>query len=281
MPKALSIPPLYELIELYVNQEQTSYQIAEKYNTFPSTVLRWLRKHKIERRKAGHKKGTPAWNKNTVMKEETKEKIATSTKGRIPWNKGKTGVQVAWNKGSTMSDPRVKENVEKSTESIQTQFRKGRKPHNLGKPSPKKGIKRPLQVGRKISEGLKGKRKSRKHRKALSETCIKEGRFRHEKNPNWKGGLSYEKYPEKWLNGIGKTLRAKIRKRDNQTCQICGKTKYELNQALHVHHIDYDKHNLNEDNLISLCKNCHHETNGDRKHWEDFFKEKIRRFSVS
>ena len=31
--------------------------------------------------------------------EETKKKMSEAAKGRIPWNKGKKGVQVAWNKG--------------------------------------------------------------------------------------------------------------------------------------------------------------------------------------
>jgi len=31
--------------------------------------------------------------------EESIEKIKTKLKGRVPWNKGKTGSQVAWNKG--------------------------------------------------------------------------------------------------------------------------------------------------------------------------------------
>lgn len=30
---------------------------------------------------------------------ETKKKMSEAAKGRIPWNKGKKGVQVAWNKG--------------------------------------------------------------------------------------------------------------------------------------------------------------------------------------
>ena len=34
-----------------------------------------------------------------INSEKTRRKISDSCKGRIPWNKGKKGVQVAWNKG--------------------------------------------------------------------------------------------------------------------------------------------------------------------------------------
>lgn len=36
--------------------------------------------------------------------EETKRKISEAKKGRIPWNKGKKGLQVAWNKGKKMKE---------------------------------------------------------------------------------------------------------------------------------------------------------------------------------
>ena len=35
--------------------------------------------------------------------KETREKIAQAIKGRVPWNKGKNGVQKAWNKGVSSS----------------------------------------------------------------------------------------------------------------------------------------------------------------------------------
>lgn len=43
--------------------------------------------------------GLIVFRKGIVFTEEHKAKISAATMGRIPWNKGKRGVQVAWNKG--------------------------------------------------------------------------------------------------------------------------------------------------------------------------------------
>jgi len=83
---------------------------------------------------------------------------------------------------------------------------------------------------------------------------------RKEDTPNWRGGLSFEPY------GIDfdDDLKDKIRARDNYKCQIC---ESEGDRKLDVHHIDYDKMNNKEDNLIALCRTCHCSTNGNRKYW--------------
>jgi alpha-mannosidase len=44
-------------------------------------------------------KGNKLGNTNFQYSEESIEKMKTKLKGRVPWNKGKTGSQVAWNKG--------------------------------------------------------------------------------------------------------------------------------------------------------------------------------------
>lgn len=48
----------------------------------------------IEKLKISHKN----------MSDETRKKIGEGGKGRIPWNKGKKGVQKAWNKGKVFSE---------------------------------------------------------------------------------------------------------------------------------------------------------------------------------
>ncbi len=49
-----------------------------------------------------------------------------------------------------------------------------------------------------------------------------------------------------------KNIRKKILKRDEDKCRICFKEYY-----LHVHHIDYDRLNNKDSNLVTLCEPCH------------------------
>lgn len=85
---------------------------------------------------------------------------------------------------------------------------------------------------------------------------------------DWDGYVSFEPYGEEFND----SLREKIRKRDNYTCQECGKTQEKLGRKLAVHHIDYDKTNNDEDNLISLCHSCHSKTNFNRDDWTIHYK---------
>lgn len=61
-------------------------------------------------------------------------------------------------------------------------------------------------------------------------------------------------------------IRKQIYKRDNYICQDCGikciskkylKNKKESNRIIQCHHIDYNKKNNKEENLITLCLKCH------------------------
>lgn len=52
---------------------------------------------------------------------------------------------------------------------------------------------------------------------------------------------------------------------------------YEKENAtvLSVHHINYNKYDQTEDNLISLCKSCHTKTNFSREDWTIYFYEEV------
>lgn len=66
----------------------------------------------------------------------------------------------------------------------------------------------------------------------------------------------HDPYPIEWTPRFKKS----IRERDGYACQECG--VLEAGRAHDVHHIDYDKHNLDESNLITLCRTCHGRTTG-------------------
>lgn len=88
-------------------------------------------------------------------------------------------------------------------------------------------------------------------------------KFSGENHPGWKGGRE-PYYGPNW-----KRQQKKARKRDNHTCQKCGKTNKELGRELDVHHktplrkfkgkdgnINFEEANKFS-NLISLCQKCH------------------------
>ena len=81
-------------------------------------------------------------------------------------------------------------------------------------------------------------------------------------------GIPYENtdYPKKFYS-----IREEIRFRDRYKCQVCGCFQLENKKQLDVHHIDYDKQNCKENNLISLCPKCHRKTNGSRNFWNRYF----------
>ena len=130
-----------------------------------------------------------------------------------------------------------------------------------------KGKKHTDETKRKISESQKG-RKGYWEGKKMSEEHRKKLSISHKGNKChfWRGGISFLEYGPSWSND----LKESIRKRDRFICRLCGKHQDESYRKLDVHHIDYNKKNLDPKNLISLCKNCHSKTNTDREYWSRY-----------
>ena len=101
------------------------------------------------------------------------------------------------------------------------------------------------------------------------------------KNPNWNNGSSFEPYGLDFNNN----LKEQIRKRDNYRCQECLRHQDELfkkvkggkirKYKLHIHHIDFNKQNNNQNNLISLCNSCHTQTLYNRENWIEYYQKKM------
>jgi hypothetical protein len=85
--------------------------------------------------------------------------------------------------------------------------------------------------------------------------------FKGRNNPNFKDWISREPYSLKWTT----ELKESIRTRDNYKCNLCNKF------GNHVHHIDYNKQNCEDSNLITLCNRHHLLTNSNRDYWFAYF----------
>lgn len=142
--------------------------------------------------------------------------------------------------------------------SPKTEFKKGQKSWITGRNHTKKAKK-------KLSIAKKGKLNPEHSLRMLREN-----------NPNWKGGITFEPYGIEF----DKDLKDKIRERDNFTCQICSIDEQNLKRKLSIHHIDYDKQNNKEENLISLCNICHCKTEYNRLKWILYFQTKLNKMEV-
>lgn len=71
-----------------------------------------------------------------------------------------------------------------------------------------------------------------------------------------------EYYPKEF----NEKLKNQVKQRDNHCCQLCN-----CCEILCVHHIDYNKENIDLQNLITLCRTCHNATNSARTFWEIIF----------
>jgi len=95
-------------------------------------------------------------------------------------------------------------------------------------------------------------------------------------NPNWQGGIAKLPYAFEFTS----ELKESIRKRDDYICQNCGMVEEEhlivYGEVLNCHHINYNKQNCKENNLISLCISCNSRANANRSYWKNLYREKIK-----
>lgn len=133
-----------------------------------------------------------------------------------------------------------------------------------GKNNPNYGKKHSQETKEKIRQKRKGGKLSEEHK-----AKIKQNTPSGKESPHWQGGIA--PYPAQW-NG---EIRDIVRERDKYVCRMCGMKQSVLNgcnKKLDVHHIDYDRNNLDPENLITLCRRCHSKTNYNRDDWMNFFQ---------
>lgn len=153
-----------------------------------------------------------------------------------------------------------------------SEAQRGSKNHHYGKPLS-------AEAKRKISLALKGRPLSDEHKRnirlalntpemraKLSAADMKRNQ-KGENHPNWRGGISSEPYSFEF----DANLKCVIRERDDFSCQNCGKREEQIGRTLHIHHIDYDKRNNEETNLVTLCPSCHSKTLFGRQAWMAMF----------
>lgn len=160
--------------------------------------------------------------------------------GKIPWNKGWKGLQVAWNRGLTLSDAH-KINLRKNHKGMSGRAMSIEHKRNIGLAN-KKNVGRIPTV---------------EHRRKLSVAQKK--RVLEGTHNLYKGGVSPI---NKIIRGSleYKLWRESVFKRDNYTCVWCGKRGVELN-ADHIKPFAfYPELRFAIDNGRTLCVPCHKTT---------------------
>jgi len=192
--------------------------------------------------------------------------------------------RIAWAIGKPLSKEQILK-LSKSHlgqhSSPKTEFKKGIAPWNKGKTFEELyGIKKAKIMKKQISKFFIGKKHTEEWKVNAGERMKLNNPMKNPeivkklsgKNSNfWNGGISFEKYPQEFNT----YLKNNIRQRDNQICMNCNIHREKLKEALMVHHINYDKKCSLIQNLISLCRRCHVQTNQNREYWIKLFQDKL------
>ncbi|MCK9570396.1 NUMOD3 domain-containing DNA-binding protein [Candidatus Pacearchaeota archaeon] len=223
-------------------------------------------------------KGQTAWNKGIVGEkstsfgkhhsEETRKKLSALRKGmpgHLPSPETKRKMSEA-HKGHPVSEE-TKEKFrgennhfygKHHTEDARRKISESRQGKRTGKDNPFYGKHHPPEILAKISEANKGE-----NNPWYGTGGPMKGRTL-DKNPAWKGGISFEPYCPKFNNGF----KEYVRDRFGHTCFLCNSS--ELSEKSHIHHIDYNKNSICKGRdwaFVPLCRSCHMKTNANRWHW--------------
>ena len=177
------------------------------------------------------------------LTKETKKKISESMKGKVKTKEHLDNLRKSYKKRSLNKEYRLKLSEGKLGE-LNPNYKDG-------STNKKRYCK---DCGKSITKGSKLGR---------CKLCSTQGKL----NPCYIEDLIRD-YPLEF----NRILKEQIRVRDNQQCQICGILQKNYYRKLDVHHIDYDKDNLNQENLITLCSSCHVCTNHNREIYIEYFR---------
>lgn len=179
---------------------------------------------------------------------EQRRKLSDACKGRIPWNKGKTGLP------SLSEETKKKLSIALSNRVLSDEHKRKISEAHIGSKKPwsgnKKGYIHSMEARKKLSEAGRKRKMSTEQRIRLAE------RQKGEKSHFWKGGITNK---NKLIRNSTKyqLWREAIFKRDDYTCQICFIRGGRL-QADHIKPFAFfPELRFELTNGRALCEPCH------------------------
>ena len=248
---------------LYVDELQSPPEIAEKYNCSPITITNQLKKIGIKLRSCSEAQKVLGRTISQEQREQHSERM--SGEGNPMYGKKRT----------ENAKKQIGEGLQKYYDVHPGAFL-GKK-HTEETKQKMKEILRTEETNQKISKALTGTHLSEETKKKISISCkglvVGERNWMYGKTgrncPHYIDGRSFLPYPPEF----DKTLKRKILSRDANRCHFpqCNTT-----QNLCPHHIDYNKFNSIEENLITLCISHNSKVNFNREYWMEYFQKLIK-----
>ena len=213
-------------------------------------IKKFINGHSPSRFKEGH-----------ITTEITRKKISIKLKGQKPSPN-------AFTKEALLKRTNSRKDYKSSIETnIKIGIKMLKNKNRLDKPCSEEAK---IQISEK-------RKKLFKEGKIVISGCAKLSKEDPTWHPCFNNYSSFEPYGIEFNN----QLKEQVKEKYNYRCQQCFRHQAELyskrgrKYKLIIHHIDYDKQNNSEENLIPLCNSCHMQTNFNRKGWTNYFQDKV------
>jgi len=251
-----------KLFELYIEQEMSGTEIAEKIGCSSSTVYNYLEEYGIQSRGKSE-----CQNKIEIAENVLKEKY-------IDKEKSCSEIAEEYDCTAETITRRLKEyNIPRREKTYKLEEYRGRSLSEETKEKLSKSVKKSYENGRE--HWNKGGEHSEETKRKISQTLT--GRYRAEENPNWKGGRGtrFRTWKRRIIDSYKyKQFRLEAYERDDYSCELCGK---DSDGDLELHHIipvnKKPELIMKIDNVATLCQNCHRSI----RHKEEKFAEELTR----
>jgi hypothetical protein len=232
--------------------------------------------HRGKPKSEEHKRKIALAHKGIKASEETKKKLSEIRKGRKLSEEHKKKLGESHIGSHRSEETKLKMSLAAKGKIFTEEHRQNLSKAQKGNPL-RVGVPKSEEFKEKLSKILTGKERTPEHCKRISEAKkgVPNPNNAGEKNPMWKGGISFEPYCPKFTRAFKERVRAYF----DYICPEC--LTPQNGTKLHVHHVNFDKMTCCNDAIplfVPLCQSCHSKTKFNREYWEQYFTDMIEQY---